>query len=76
METFLRWFHEIRDTYGFCIEIYSSSIMDWCIKVGYKSTMPQHGTVVILIQDCDVDLAFAKAQVKLKDWLMENEGGY
>lgn len=76
MESFLKFFDEIRDSHGFALEIYSSSIMDWCISVGYKRTMKEYGTKVIQVQNCDIELCFAKAQVELKEWLLENEGGY
>lgn len=76
METFLRFYESIRDTYGFNLEIYNSSITNWCITVGYKITMGKGEEVVIEIQDSDVDFAFAKAQVALKEWLLKNNGGY
>lgn len=50
--------------------------MDWCINIGYKSTHPKCEETIIQIQDCDYELAFAKAQVELKEWLSENNGGY
>jgi len=61
---------------GLCLEIYHSSIMDWCITLGYKTTHPKHGEEIFSIQDCDYELAFAKAQVALKEWLCENNDGY
>ena len=50
--------------------------MDWCINVGYKTTHEKHGEDVIRVQDCDMEFAFSKAQVKLKQWLLDNKGGY
>ena len=47
--------------------------MDWTIRVWKKM---DKDIEIVNIQDCDVDLAFAKAQVQLKEWLLENEGGY
>lgn len=75
MNEFLIFFKRIRDTYGFCLEIYNSSIIDWHIRVGYKVTVGNNDTV-IEVQHCDMEYAFAKAHVELKEWLSENKGGY
>lgn len=76
MEAFLKFFDSIANQHGFNLEIYYSSIVDWCITVGYKSTNKNHGEKVISVQECEPELAFAKAQVKLKEWLSTNKGGY
>ena len=76
MESFLKFFNDITDNYGFNLEIYYSSITDWCIKVGYKSTHPKSDETVINVSHCDIEFVFAKAQVELKEWLLEHEGGY
>lgn len=76
MDDFLRFYNMIKDGNGWALEIYHSSIMDWCITIGYKTTHPKHGTDIIKVQDNDMELAFAKAQIKLKEWLLDNNGGY
>lgn len=76
MEAFLKFFDSIADQNEFNLEIYYSSIVDWCITVGYKSTSKNHGVKVISVQEYDPELAFAKAQVQLKEWLSTNKGGY
>jgi hypothetical protein len=76
MEEFVRFYNEKWRDRGWNLEIYHSSIMDWCITVGYKTTHPKHGDEIIRVQSCDADFAFAKAQVMLKEWLLKNEGGY
>ena len=76
MEAFLKFFDSIADQNEFNLEIYYSSIVDWCITVGYKSTSKNHGVKVISVQECDPELAFAKAQVQLKEWISTNKGGY
>ncbi|UED78102.1 hypothetical protein [Brevibacillus sp. DP1.3A] len=75
MHEFVRFYDEANkgDWY---LEIYHSSIMDWCIRIGYKTTHHRRGEAIINVQDCDMDLAFAKAQVAFKEWLRESEGGY
>ncbi|ADZ82693.1 hypothetical protein [Cellulosilyticum lentocellum] len=76
MEAFLKFFNSIADDNGFNLEVYYSSIVDWSIKVGYKCTNKNHGETVIDVQDCDMEFAFAKAQVQLKEWMIKNKGGY
>lgn len=75
MKEFVR-FYKKKNRGDWTLDIYHSSIMDWCITVGYKTTNEKNGQIIINIQDCDVDLAFAKAQVALKEWLLEHQGGY
>lgn len=76
MHDFLKFYNKQCQHYGFALKIYHSSIVDWCITIGFKITHPRHGERIIDIQECDIELAFAKAQVELKEWLLENEGGY
>lgn len=76
MEAFLKFYNEIHYKKGFAMTIYHSSIVDWCITIGYKSSHPKYGDEIVNIQEPDMELAFAKAQVELKQWLLENENGY
>jgi hypothetical protein len=76
MSDFLKFYDRIKHNKGWALEIYHSSIMDWCISIGYKTTHPKHGEMILYVQSCDMELAFAKAQVELKEWLLKNEGGY
>ncbi|MFF2531298.1 hypothetical protein ACFVS2_20560 [Brevibacillus sp. NPDC058079] len=76
MQDFLRFYDEITNDYQWSLKIYHSSIMDWRITIGYKMTHPKHGEIIIDVQDCDMQLVFAKAHVALKGWLRENKGGY
>lgn len=70
MNEFLNFFDEMRKRKKYKLEIYYSSIMDWCITASI-------GDVDILqVQECDKELAFAKAQVLFKQWLIDNNGGY
>ena len=73
MNEFIRFFDEKTLDYPMHLEIYYSKIMDWTIRVWKKM---DKDIEIVNIQDCDVELAFAKAQVQLKEWLLENEGGY
>lgn len=76
MSDFLKFYNSIKSNHSFALEIYHSSIMDWCITIGYKVTSIKHGETIIHVQSCDMELVFAMAQVELKNWLSENEGGY
>jgi hypothetical protein len=70
MQDFLEFFNEKKRSYGWALEIYYSSIMDWCISIGYKTTHPKHGDTIIQVQNCDMKLVFANAHVQLKEWLL------
>jgi len=77
MNEFLSFFDEKTRVYPMHLEIYYSTIMDWCISVYKKGSGKDGEDIEILsVQSCDVELCFAKAQVELKEWLSENEGGY
>ena len=73
MNEFIKFFKQTVQDYPMHLEIYYSKIMDWTIRVWKKM---DKDIEIVNIQDCDVELAFAKAQVQLKEWLLENEGGY
>jgi hypothetical protein len=77
MKEFLELYSHWRDRFGWNLEIYNSSIMDWCLKIGYKCTVAnKDGVYVVDIQEVDVNRLFAKAYVLLTDWLSDNNGGY
>lgn len=73
MNEFINFFNKTASDYPMHLEIYYSKIMDWTIRIWKKM---DKDIEIVNIQDCDVDLAFAKAQVQLKEWLLENEGEY
>ena len=86
MDDFLRFFNKKRETFPMHLNIFYSKAMDWNIiiyKIGCFDEYPdaerdETGNVIIarIESCCDMELAFAEAQVKLKDWLSEYEGGY
>ena len=76
MNEFLKFYNEKYFAKGWKLEIYHSSIMGWCITLGYKTTHPKSGEVIFNIQSNDLEYIFARAQVLLKDWLIENDGRY
>lgn len=72
MNEFLSFYDKIKHGRGWRLEICHSSCTDWSIDIIQKKDSRR----IITIQDCDMELCFAKAQVSLKEWLSENEGGY
>lgn len=77
MSDFLRFFNEKAKSYPMHLEIYYSKMVDWSIHVYKKGCGGKGDDLKILyVCDCDMELCFAKAQVALKEWLSENEGGY
>lgn len=77
MNEFLRFFNEKAADYPMHLEISYNKVTDWEINI-YKRACEENGEnlAIIYAQGCDMELCFAKAQVQLKEWLLENEGGY
>ena len=77
MNEFLQFFDKVKYNYPMHMEIYYSSMLDWCITIwtGRSSSFANRKKIVN-IQNCDMEYAFAKAHVDLKDYLSEHEGGY
>ena len=84
MSDFLKFVDDLRRSFPIHVEIYYSRIMDWCISVTKQGcasdypNSPHDGDDAVLVseQDIDMELVFARAHVKLKEWLLENNGGY
>ena len=84
MEDFLKFIDELRHRFPVHVEIYYSKIVDWCITVykkGCANDYPnsaRNGDDAVLcnVQDCDIEYCFAKAYVAVKDWMLDNNGGY
>lgn len=77
MSEFLKFFNEKTKKYPMHLEIFYGHITDWIIRV-YKQGCAEDGSdiPILNVQECDMELAFAKAQVELKEWLLDNVGGY
>lgn len=77
MDDFLKFFAEIVKRVPMHLEITYSKVTDWGIRV-YRKGCADDGSdeVIVSTQDCDAELCFAVAQVQLKAWLLETEGGY
>lgn len=84
MNDFLIFFAEKVKHFPMHLEIIYSKTCDWSIyiyKKGCAEDYPKsehygEDAVICMAQNCDMELAFAMAQVQLKEWLSEHEGGY
>lgn len=77
MDDFLKFFSGIVKQVPMHLEITYSKVTDWGIRI-YRKGCADDGTdeEIINTQDCDIELCFAIAQVKLKTWLLDMQGGY
>lgn len=77
MDDFLRFFDKKVQSYSMHLEIYYSKITNWCINI-YKKGCGENGedSKICNVQDCDMELCFARAYVALKEWFCKNEDGY
>jgi len=75
---FFRFFNEmIERGYYMHLEIGYNKVADYCVRV-YRKGLGEDGKDLELCwaQDSDMELAFAKAYIEMKQWLRDNEGGY
>lgn len=77
-EEFFRFFDELIDRgYYMHLDIGYNKVADYCIKVWRKGVGPNNEDIELAwAQEIDMELAFAKAYVQLKKYLLEHEGGY
>lgn len=60
---------------GLKMEIYHSSIIDWHVTIEKRNSLTE-SYVIVDVQHCDYKYVLAKAEVQLKEWLTEHNGGY
>jgi hypothetical protein len=77
MGDFLRFFNEVASPYDLLLQINCNNINEWEIQV-FKKIYEQgkDNKEICHVRERDRELCFAKAQVLLKQWLIENENGY
>lgn len=70
------WFR-LAESYVMHLEFSYCKTCDWMLNI-YKKGCGENGEDLIIFcdQDCDPDLLLAKGEVALKEWLLENKGGY
>ena len=84
MNDFLTFFDKLVRRFPLHLEILYNKTMDWTIYVTKRGCAKDYpasnhdgeDAVLVLEQSCDMELCFAKAHVALKEWLLENNGGY
>lgn len=84
MQDFLKFLNEKLNNFPMHVNMGYNKTTDWCIyiyKKGCADDYPNskrngNDAVIADVQDCDMELAFARAHIKLKEWLIENCGGY
>ena len=84
MNEFLKWLDEKVQDFPMHIEIGYNKTCDWSIyifKKGCAKDYPESrhcgdDTIICMVQECDIELAFARAEVVTKEWFLENCGGY
>lgn len=84
MNYFMKFLDEKAKSFLLHVEITYNKTCDWSIyvcKKGCAADYPEcdkngNDAVVCMVQDSDMELAFAKAQVEVKEWLCNYEGGY
>ena len=77
MDDFLKFFAEKVKTYPMHLEITYSKVTDWGVREWRRGTAYAGADEELVnVQDCAAALCFAVAQVQLKNWLLEHEGGY
>lgn len=84
MNDFLNFFDEKASDFPMHLEIGYNKTADWGIyiyKRGCAKDYPDShnygdDAVICNVQDSDMELCFARAHVALKEWLLENKGGY
>ena len=78
------FFNDVRRNFPLHLEISYNKTVDWailvykkgCAKDYPKSKHDGDDAILVIEQDGDMELCFAKAHVALKEWLFEHEGGY
>lgn len=58
-------------------DLYYSKTMDWYLRV-WKKGCGENGEDLVIIDEQNTDLSFllATGEYELKNWLLENNGGY
>lgn len=74
MEEFLKFFDRNTERVPMHLEVTYNYGSGWYIEIGVN----KDGECDIIFEDsgCDIKYLFAEAQIALKDYLMENKGGY
>ncbi len=70
-------FDLVKGYHKFHLELSYCSVCDWMLKIYRRGPYDDQEEIVIFEdQCCDYEYLIAKAQVAVKDYLMEKYGGY
>lgn len=70
------WF-SLAESHTMHFELYYSKTMDWCLHIWKKGCGENGADIGICDEQApDLNLVLAKGEVALKEWLLENKGGY
>ena len=77
MADFLKFFSEKVLHYPMHFSLEYNKTCDWILTI-WKKGCGENGSDldICFVQHPDLELVFAKAQVELKEFLLEHEGGY
>lgn len=84
MNEFLLFFDQLKRLFPMSLEITHSKITDYIINIYKKGCAADYpnlehdgdDAILVSVQSDDIELCFAKAHVELKEWLLDNNGGY
>lgn len=77
MPEFMEWFADQVTRTPMHFELYYSKIIDWHIHIWRKGTGDNdEDEEIINYQDIDPSLLLAKAEVAVKEYLLEKNSGY
>ena len=84
MNDFLKFLDKKLRDFPMHVDIGYNKTCDWSIYIYKKGCAKDYPDsrkngedgIIVYEQNSDMELCFAKANVALKKWLLENEGGY
>lgn len=84
MSDFLIFIDDLVHRFPLHVSITYSKTTDWEVYIYKKNCAEEYpdslkdgnDAVLCHVQSGDIEYAFAQAQVEVKNWLIENEGGY
>lgn len=84
MSDFLHFIDTLAKDFPIHVIISYNKTFDWSIRIykrgcadDYPNSAHYCGDVILCsVNECDMELCFAKAQCEVKKWLLENRGGY
>lgn len=68
--------HRHRERIGLRLNVSCNQVTDWTVEVSIKPLFGTREEEVLKVSGSDRQLVFAKAHVRLKEWLSERIGGY